>query len=241
MKWFKHDTDSNRDGKLEKVLMRYGAEGYALYWLCLELIAGKIDKQNINFELEHDSEILAYRLRLDSTKVEEMMRYMVSLGLFEIDTTTQRITCLKLATRIENSTVKSPYLLEIQRKLKSEEISDDPGLSENIPEDSGKLGLEKNRKEEKRKEKKPAEVYDQLRHCVDEGLFFDFLKHRTKAKAPNTERAMTLLATKILTLKDQGHDPNLLIETAIERGWKTVFPPDDRGQVARDDVAGGAI
>jgi hypothetical protein len=122
LKWFKHDTDANRDPKLEKVLMKFGAEGYALYWLCLELIAAPIDKHNINFDLEHDAEILAHRLRMDSVHVEEMMRYMVELALFEIDTTTQRITCLKLANRIENSIVKNAELKEIQKL-----IANDPG------------------------------------------------------------------------------------------------------------------
>lgn len=122
MKWFKHDTDANRDPKLEKVLMKYGAEGYALYWLCLELIAGPIDKHNINFELEHDAEILAHRLRMDSVRVEEIMRYMGEIRLFEIEPTTQRITCLKLARRIENSIIKNPELKQIQEAMKP-----DPG------------------------------------------------------------------------------------------------------------------
>lgn len=139
MRWFKHDANANRDAKLEKVLMRYGAEGYALYWLCLELIAEPIDKHNITFELEHDAEILAYRLRMDSVKVEEIMRFMVSLDLFEVDATSQKITCLKLASRLENSIVKNPKLKEIQGLIterphkQAEEIPDNPGQSGKNP------------------------------------------------------------------------------------------------------------
>ena len=147
MKWFKHDTDANRDPKLEKVLMRYGAEGYALYWLCIELIAAPIDKHNLTFELEHDAEILAHRLKMDSAKVEEIMKYMVGLELFEIDATTQRVSCLKIANRIENSVVKNPNLREIQKRLaagpgQSGKIPDDPGQSGTIPDNSGKVRLE---------------------------------------------------------------------------------------------------
>lgn len=105
--------------------MKYGAEGYALYWLCLELIAAPIDKQNINFELEHDAEILAHRLRMDSVRVEEIMRYMCDIRLFELEPTTQRVTCLKLANRIENSIVKNPELKAIQDHIKL--IRDRPG------------------------------------------------------------------------------------------------------------------
>lgn len=144
MRWFKHDTNSNRDAKLEKVLMRYGAEGYALYWLCLELIAEPIDKHNLTFELEHDSEILANRLKMDSARVEEIMKYMTSLGLFEFDTATQRLTCLKLANRLENSIVKNRELKEIQQLMaqKSGVVPDNPGQSGKNPA----------RREEKRSE-----------------------------------------------------------------------------------------
>ena len=142
MRWFKHDADANRDPKLEKVLMRYGAEGYALYWLCIELIAAPIDKHNITFELEHDAEILAHRLRMDSNKVEEIMHYMVGLGLFEMDASSSRITCLKLATRLENSIVKNPNLKEAQLLIKSGINSDCPGQCGNLSENSGIVRLD---------------------------------------------------------------------------------------------------
>ena len=40
MKWIKHDTNANQDAKLKKLRMKYGLEGYGMYWYCLELIAG---------------------------------------------------------------------------------------------------------------------------------------------------------------------------------------------------------
>ena len=151
MKWFKHDSDANRDPKLEKVLMRYGAEGYALYWLCIELIAAPIDKNNLNFDLEHDAEILAHRLKMDSVVVEKIMRFMVNLGLFEIDATTQRITCLKLANRIENSIIKNPELKQIQQL-----ISDHPGQSRTIPDNSGKVRPDTDKTRLDKKKEKPS-------------------------------------------------------------------------------------
>ena len=99
MKWFKHDSSANRDDKLAKVLMKYGADGYALYWLCLELIADRLDVDHADFELRHDAEILAHILHIDSARVEEIMRYLVSLSLFEnMDGV---ITCMKLAARLD--------------------------------------------------------------------------------------------------------------------------------------------
>ena len=54
-----------------KVRMKYGADGYALYWLCLEYIVEGIDKHKLTFELEHDAEVLAHELKIDSARVEE--------------------------------------------------------------------------------------------------------------------------------------------------------------------------
>jgi hypothetical protein len=174
MKWFKHDSNSNRDSKLEKILMKYGADGYALYWLCLELIAEPIEKNKISFELEHDAEILAFRLKIDSQRVEEIMKYMIALELFEHSAESERITCFKLASRIENSIVKSPQLKEIQDNIKeSGIIPDNPGRLEITSDLSGQSGktraridIDKNREEldieeEYKKEQKKKSPFEQ--------------------------------------------------------------------------------
>jgi len=146
MKWFKHDTDANRNPKLEKVIMKYGADGYALYWLCLELIAAPIDKSHITFELKHDCEVLGHRLHVDTLRIEEIMLYMVNIGLFESDETKTRISCLALAEKIENSIVKNPHMKALQKDIKNGKKLN-YGLLESfksgiIPENSGKLGLD---------------------------------------------------------------------------------------------------
>lgn len=118
MKWIKHDTDANQDAKLQNVLLDYGLEGYGLYWYCIELIAGKVDKSNITFELEHDARIIARNVGSTAQKVEEMMRYFVELGLFENCQGT--ITCLKLAKRLDKSMTSNPEMRSIIESLKSQ-------------------------------------------------------------------------------------------------------------------------
>ena len=44
---------------MAEVLLDYGLEGYGLYWYCLELIVSKVDKDNVTFELENDSRMIA--------------------------------------------------------------------------------------------------------------------------------------------------------------------------------------
>ncbi|ANY29610.1 hypothetical protein BOX08_gp45 [Pseudoalteromonas phage BS5] len=117
MRWIKHDTDANQDAKLQNVLLDYGLEGYGLYWYCIELIAGKVDKDNITFELEHDARIIARNVGSTAQKVEEMMRYFVELGLFEDSQGT--ITCLKLARRLDKSMTSNPEMRQLIENIKS--------------------------------------------------------------------------------------------------------------------------
>ncbi|QMP81701.1 hypothetical protein [Vibrio phage XM1] len=118
MKWFKHDTDANQDAKLQNVLLDYGLEGYGLYWYCIEQIAGKVDKDNITFELEHDARIIARNTGSTPQKIEEMMRYFVSVGLFE--NTSGLITCLKLAKRLDKSMTSNSEMRSIIENLKKQ-------------------------------------------------------------------------------------------------------------------------
>lgn len=117
MQWIKHDTDANQDAKLQNVLLDYGLEGYGLYWYCIELIAGKVDKDHITFELEHDARIIARNTGSTPQKVEEMMKYFVKIGLFECSNNT--ITCLKLAKRLDQSMTSNPQMREIIKNFKN--------------------------------------------------------------------------------------------------------------------------
>lgn len=187
MKWFKHDTTSLINAKIEKLIMKYGIEGYGLYFACIELIAGSLTNENISFELKHDSEILAYKFKIDTIKIEEMMEYMVSLKLFGIDAVSNRITCYKLAERIDSSLIKNPQLNRIKKEIREkrensrnpEKIREDPRRFEKMGEKSSQIRLDKIRldknilKAEKKtegKQIKNQKIKILLKHWNESGL-----------------------------------------------------------------------
>ena len=145
MRWIKHDTDANQDAKLQNVLLDYGLEGYGLYWYCIELIAGKVDKDNITFELEHDARIIARNVGCTAQKVEEMMRYFVELGLFESSQGT--VTCLKLARRLDKSMTSNPEMRQLIENIKSH----DSIMTQSEKPMQDKIRLDKNRVDNKAK------------------------------------------------------------------------------------------
>jgi len=108
MQWFKHSADARNSLKLRKVRRKYGADGYAIYWFCLEAIAYEVDKDNLTFDLKEDAETIAFELSIQEKRVKEIMFYLVEAGLFE--SSKGVITCLKLAERLDKSMTNSPKM-----------------------------------------------------------------------------------------------------------------------------------
>ena len=147
MKWYKHDANANCDAKLRKVRLKYGMEGYGLYWYCLELIAQNVEKHNLSFELEHDAEIIAADVGIHFELVQEMMTFMVELGLFEQENGI--ITCLKLARRTDE------YTSKIIKQLGSVPI-----LSRQSPDKVRSNRTEQNRLDKKKDNGRSATAFD---------------------------------------------------------------------------------
>lgn len=149
MHWFKHDADASQDAKLQNVLLDYGLEGYGLYWYCLELIVGKIDVDNITFELEHDARIIARNTGSTAQKVEEMMRYFITQGLFE-SSDAGKVTCLKLAKRLDKSMTSNPKMRELIDKIRGKNhdavmINHDKSMINHDGVMQDKIRIDKNR------------------------------------------------------------------------------------------------
>jgi hypothetical protein len=144
MKWFKHDSDANMDGKLQEVLLDYGLEGYGLYWYCIEMITSKVSKDNLTFELEHDSRIIARNTGSSVQRVQEMMTRFVELGLFDNDN--GNIRCLKLLKRLDSSMTNNK---EMRQLIQTAKTNHDPVMTQ-----SDNVMLEENRIEQNRTEEK---------------------------------------------------------------------------------------
>lgn len=165
MKWFKHDSDANTDAKLKKVRHKYGIEGYGLYWYCIELIAGSISTKNISFELEEDAEIIALEWRLDQIKVQEIMLYMVDIDLFDISDN-NRIRCLKLAKRLDDTNAKNPHIKKIISQIDSELIGESPTNSEKVPPDETRLDKTIKDKKTLVEQDEKTVIYEQSKKCI---------------------------------------------------------------------------
>lgn len=191
MKWFKHDSNAHRDVKLRKLMMRFGLEGYGLYFYCLERITDKLSTSNLTFRLEDDAEILAHDTGLHVDDVNGMMRFMVELGLFEDSQGV--ITCLKLAKRLDQSQAGNKTMRNLIAKVKESH----DGVMTTSGQGHDSVMLEKKRKEKKRNiggRFTPPTVSEVREYCserkngIDPQAFVDFyeangwMRGKTKIK-----------------------------------------------------------
>ena len=150
MKWFKHDSDAGIDPKLIKLRMRYGMQGYGLYWYCLEKIAYGVSTDNLTFELEHDAEVIAHDSGMHVDDVNAIMTYMIELGLFE--NSSGIVTCWKLAKRLDKSATSNPNMRKIiteistkrQDKIRLNLIKSSQNKKESKKENKNKRTIEAN-------------------------------------------------------------------------------------------------
>jgi len=165
-----HDTNALSDAKIEKLIMKYGVEGYGLYFACVEIIAGNLTNENITFELEHDAEILGHKFQIDTLKVNDMMGYMIALGLFEINQITKRVSCEKLAKRISSNLIKNPQLLKIKKEIQEDMRSNEKTQEVMSQTKLDYIILDNNKEKEKKKDSSLSLITDILNCWTDNGL-----------------------------------------------------------------------
>lgn len=146
MKWFKHMSDMSQDVKVKRLIRKHGVNGYGLYNYIIELIVRKLDTDAPMPDLEESSEDIAADLSMDTLKVEEIIRFCVDQGLFEVNEVTGRLVAHKIYKFLDAASTRS---VEIKRMIKAYQGCVELG---NVP-DSQRLSVpEQNRTEENRTE-----------------------------------------------------------------------------------------
>lgn len=165
IKWFKHDANAVLDSKLRRLRTKYGLEGYGLYWYCLECVARNVERHNLTFELEEDAELISVDTGVHRERVEEMMRDMVTWGLFE--ESQGRITCLKMASRTDEYTQKLINKITTVG-TESGQTPDGVGIKSELIEE-----IEEIDRAPGQKKFKPPTVEEVTAYCREKGYTFD--------------------------------------------------------------------
>lgn len=84
------------------------------------------------------------------------------------------------------------------------------------------LSVEPNKNQPDEPNKKTAR---ELPSWLPRDSWSGFEDHRKRSRKPLSDRARELVIAKLDALRAKGHDPQALLDTAVERGWLTVFEP----------------
>ena len=179
------------DAKLQEVMLDYGLEGYGLYWYCIELIAQRVNGDNLTFELEHDCRIIARNTGSTPQKVEQMMKSFIKLGLLDADN--GHVFCLKLASRCDDFTAKAVRRKGVKPVI-NQEVGVCPSLSVFVP-------LEEEEEVRRRSKKNISNIHQQI---ADQ--WNDIFKDELSAVSKVTQKRITAINGCINEMKGTVHD-----------------------------------
>lgn len=72
--YFPHDSNARNDAKLLKVRMKYGADGYGVYFMLLERLRDDSEYKSVK-----DYNMIAFDLRVDASLIKDIVE---NFGLF---------------------------------------------------------------------------------------------------------------------------------------------------------------
>lgn len=78
--YFNHDYNARNDPKMVNLRMKYGWEGYGIFWALLEIMR----EENAMLRLS-DCNAFAFQLHIPSDKMQEYLRYFIELKLLVQD------------------------------------------------------------------------------------------------------------------------------------------------------------
>lgn len=78
----------------------------------------------------------------------------------------------------------------------------------------------------------------EIPNWIDPETWAAFKEFRIRIKAPLTNRAIKNIITELEKLKNQGNDPNAVIDQSITRGWRGVFALNNGAAKKPIDVTG---
>ena len=76
--YFSHDSNARNDQRIMKLRMKYGAEGYGIYFMIIEILR---DTENYTLSI-NDISSISFDIRVDENKLEDVLK---NYNLFEFD------------------------------------------------------------------------------------------------------------------------------------------------------------
>ena len=220
--YFSHDANASSGKTLSILFNQFGHEGISAWWQLLETISST-NNHIIDIRNSEEREYLAAKMHFSAEVLDQILNKMAELNAIDKELYSSGfIWCQNFVDRL--IPVYKTRGQEIPRKpdinVKRIVISD-KRKSINSPDNTQTKGT--------KERDYTKEIYILLPEFINQETWEAFLDMRRKKRVFPTEKAQELLIKELEKLKNQGHDPNEVLNQSIMRNYTGVFPLSDKG------------
>lgn len=242
--FFSHDCNARNDPKIMALRSVYGAEGYGVYWMLIEILREQPDyKLAVN---KYIWSTLAMQMQVEASRLEDIITdccmefeengktLLVNDGKFLYSASLlRRMGKVDDISNLRREAAKKRW----EKPCKVSEEVDDCNEDANADQKKSK---EKQSKEKKSKADQSKAKQTKAKQTTifsdfageDADLLAalqDFEEMRVKIKKPMTDRAKKLLLTELEKLSTDRQTQIAILDQSITRSWAGVFALKDNG------------
>lgn len=225
MKWFKHDTNTFSNPKIEMLKEKHGVAGYGVYFQLVELIASAVDKDNVNdwgyLPDVYSMDYLAKKFCVELNLLQEILDTCIILKL--IEKRKERIFCTKVLDRCDE------FIEKVKRSLSGEKKESNGNKSGSNPDSipSGSGARTKNEEQESEEEKENINTGKSPEIKKSLNSLGAILQDRYKFPPPSNNGITTAWQEKAFRYADK---LNIELTDNIKARWLKVFKQADSGR-----------
>ena len=238
IKWVKLNIDMFDNRKIKHLRKLPDGNNIVLIWVMLLTMAGRCNAGGMIFLTEnipYTPKMLADELGFEENTVILALQALENLNMIVTD------NCFfAIAGWEEYQNIEGMDKIREQNRLRKQRQREKGQLLEAVSRDSHVTvtechAIEEDKDKDKEKDKriKKESSYDAILSAVADDdlreLYLEYIKMRKMIKAPMTDRALTMLISKVNDLEPHSiENQKKLLEIAIMNNWKSVYPLKDK-------------
>lgn len=241
VKWIKITTDIFDDEKILLIESLPDAYAIIVVWFKLLCLAGKQNNSGVfmmSNKIAYTDKMLATIFRMKEATVTMALQTFEQFGMIEIIDGVITIPNWGKHQNLDQLESKKEYMRNYmkdyrdkQKLLTGGKSSCKTNSKSNVSRADKEEDKEKDKDNNKRIKKESS--YDEILSSIANDdlreLYLEYIKMRKMIKAPMTDRALTMLISKVNDLEPHSiENQKKLLEIAIMNNWKSVYPLRDK-------------
>ena len=241
VKWIKITTDIFDDEKILLIESLPDAYAIIVVWFKLLCLAGKQNNSGVfmmSNKIAYTDKMLATIFRMKESTVTMALQTFEQFGMIEIIDGVITIPNWGKHQNLDQLESKKEYMRNYMKDYRDKQkllTGGKPSCKTNSKTNVSQADKEEDKDKDKEKDKriKKESSYDAILSAVADDdlreLYLEYIKMRKMIKAPMTDRALTMLISKVNDLEPHSiENQKKLLEIAIMNNWKSVYPLKDK-------------